>query len=284
MERIRNISIYWKRAVAFLLVLVLAVCSTTVLANKFTDPQTYSSTINSIDEKKVTVLGVSAAIAGSATLLAAVPDDATTPLAEEMMDLSSWLVLVVCVLVLEKSLLTVFGAVTCYVLIPISCLFVLIFIINKKQIFLSWAIKFAVLALAVLVIVPCAMELSDYIYEVNQVSIEQEVETIVESTNKESENKPEEDRPWYKKLWNNITEAVSKTTDKAVESGKQALNKFVDAVSVFIIAYCAIPVFVVFLLLWLFKLLFGLKINIDIDTLNPKRLIEKRKVQKDKSV
>lgn len=275
MDRIRLLlTNHWKRIAAFTLVLIFLACSVTFLAQKFTNPETYRKTIQSIDEKKVTVLGVSAAIAGSATLLASVPDDATTPLAEEMMDLSSYLIAVVCVLVLEKSLLTVFGAAACYVLFPIACIFALIFIVNNKKFFMAWAIKLSILALAFLIIVPSSMKLSDYIYEVNQVSFEQGTETVVDSTETESSTK--EDLPWYKKLWNTITNAVKDTAEAAVEHGKKVLNEFIDAVSAFVIAYCAIPVFVVFLFLWLLKFLFGLNINVNLDSISPKRLREKK--------
>ncbi len=244
------------RVVAIIALLAIILCSLFVFANLATNPQSYKKTIQSIDEKKVTVLGVSAAIAGSATLLAAVPDDSTTPLAEEMMDLSSYLVIVVCILVLEKSLLTVFGAVSCYLLIPLACILFIVCLVRYKRELMAWGQKLFVLALALLFLVPGAMKLSDYIYEVNQVTIEQEVEEIVEDTNTEAA----EDLPWYKKLWNSVTTAVENTVDKALDSGKKALNQFIDAVSVFVIAYCAVPIVIVLLFFWLAKYLFNLNI------------------------
>lgn len=272
------------RLIALFLVFLLMLCSMTCFARKFTDPQTYSKTIQSIDEKKLSVLGVSAAIAGTSTLLASVPDDATTPLANELMDLSSYLVVVICVLVLEKSLLTVFGSVSCYILFPIACLFAMAFIIREKQIFISWAIKLSVLALALLCIVPASMRISDYIYEINQVVIEQAIDEPDNVAEDESETEFQEDQPWYKKIWNSITttvqdvaETVTNTAQKAIDSGKEALSKFTDAVSVFVIAYCAIPIFVVFLLLWLLKLLFGVNIMIDVSKLNLKKSHRKHK-------
>ena len=259
---------HWKRVAAFVLILIFILCSTTALAKIFTNPESYRATIESIDNKKVTVLGVSAAIAGSATLLASVPDDATTPLAEEMMDLSSYLVLVVCVLVLEKSLLTVFGAAACYVLFPAAGIFALAFIINRKNFFMAWAIRLSVLALAFLIIIPSSMKLSDYIYEANQVTFEQEAEAIVDDT--ETGEESDEDIPWYKKLWNTVTNAVKDTAEAAIEKGKKVLNEFIDAVSAFIIAYCVIPIFVVFLFLWLLKFLFGININVNMDAISSK--------------
>ena len=292
MERIKlHITTNWKRIVAFILILVLIGCSVTILGKTFTNPQTYSKTIQSIDEKKITVLGVSAAIAGSSTLLASIPDDATTPVANELMDLSSYLLIVVCILVLEKSLLTVFGAVSCYVLLPIAGFFSLAFIIKKKQALLSWAIKLAVLAIALLAIVPAAMKISDYIYEVNQVKIEQQVDTVIQQSDPETETPSQADNnSWWDKLWNNVSNAVDKAVEavtdaaqEALEKGKAALNKFTDAVAVFVIAYCAIPIFVIFLFLWLLKILFGININVKPDGLSLKKLGDKKK-QEDKEL
>ena len=264
-----------KSTLAFVLILAFIACSMTFLAEIFTNPKTYRETIRSIDEKKITVLGVSAAIAGSATLLAAVPDDSTTPLAEEMMDLSSYLVIVICVLVLEKSLLTVFGAVSCYILFPLACLLALVFIVKRNPSCLSWAIKITVLSLAFLTIIPASMKLSDYIYEVNHTSIEQKVESSTDS----SENESNKNTPWYEKLWNTITNAVQNAVDSAVEKGKKALNDFTDAVAVFVIAYCIIPIFTVFLFLWLFKYLFGININVNVNALTRKRRNKKQQPQ-----
>ena len=152
---------------------------------------------------------------------------------------------------------------------------------NKKKFFMGWALKLTVLAVAFLFIVPSSMMLSDYIYEVNKVSVE-ETETIVESTENASEEG--KDAPWYKQLWDGITDVVKKTVDQMLEEGKNALNKFVDEVSVFVIAYCAIPVFVVFLFLWLFKYLFGLNINVDVEALKPKQIKGKKKDEIEVSV
>ena len=247
-------TIIWK-TIAGVLVVVIGIVSLTVAADKYTDPQTYSRTIQSIDEKKATVLGVSAAIAGSATLLAAIPDDSTTPLAEELMDFSSYLVVVVCALVLEKSLLTMFGFLTFKIFVPLACVLGLIYIISLRKDFLAWALKFLAFALALVLIVPTAMRISDYIYETNQFEV-----VVEEMAPIEEEPVVEEDVPWYKKLWNKVEETVKAGVNQALESGKKALNEFIDAVSLFVIAYCAIPILIILLFVWLVKVLFGIKV------------------------
>lgn len=268
MEKEKHIMI---RVISFILVLTIGILSVAVFSKPLTDPHTYASTIKSIDEKKATVLGVSAAIAGSATVLAAVPEDATTPLANEMMDLSSYLVAVVCILVLEKSLLTVFGALFSYVLLPLACILVLIYIVKRKAIFSSWAIKVAVFGTVLLLLVPGAMKLSDYIYEVNHITIEQKVEESISTESAEEETAENENLPWYNKLWNNITESVQQTAEAAIAKGKEALNQFIDAVSLFVIAYCAVPIVILWLFLWVIKFLFGIDISTNGLWLKPKK-------------
>lgn len=268
------------RAIAFILIIIFMICSLTFLGDIFTDPYTYSSTIRSLDQKKVTVLGVSAAIAGSATLLASVPDDTTTPLAEELMDLSAYLLIVVCIIVLEKSLLTVFGAISCYIFFPVACILALIYIVQKKHILFTWAIKLTAFALALLIIVPTAMKVSDYIYEVNQVKIEQKVEESSKPTEPETNTEAEEkNKPWWQKVWDSVTDAVTDVAnaitgavEKALDKGKEALSNFTDAVAIFVIAYCAMPILVVVLFIWLLKYLFNIKMNISLEKLNIRKL------------
>ena len=247
------------RVVAGVLAIVVGVLSVTVLADKLTDPQTYSKTIQSIDQKKATVLGVSAAIAGSATLLAAIPDDSTTPLAEEMMDLSSYLVVVVCALVLEKSLLTVFGFLASYILIPLVCLLAVIHLIGLRRDIGMWTVKMAAFALAIVFLVPGAMRISDYIYEANQFEVVTEEMAMEDAPSEDTV--AQEDAPWYKKIWNKVEETVKEGVTQALESGKKALNDFIDAVSLFVICYCAVPILIILLFGWLLKVLFGIKVQ-----------------------
>ena len=55
------------------------------------------------DYLKETVTNATATAAATSTALAAIPGDATTPIANQIMELCSYLLIVVCALVLEKS-------------------------------------------------------------------------------------------------------------------------------------------------------------------------------------
>ena len=98
-----------KKILCVVLLAIIALSSMFFVSKRATSPESYRSVIESIDEKKASVMGITAAAATTSTILAAIPGDVTTPIANQIMEVSSYLLIVVCVLVLEKSLLTVIG-------------------------------------------------------------------------------------------------------------------------------------------------------------------------------
>ena len=257
----------------------LALVSFGVLAGPASDAQTYSHTIEAIDEKKATVMGFTAVAATASTALAAIPGDASTPIANQIMEISEYLFIVVCFLVLEKSLLTVMGYLAFKVLIPAGCLLLALFMVLRRPAFLTWGLKLVVFAIVLALIIPFSVHISDMIYDANQLVVEeltQEFETVEETQPEETvpEETVEEDASLADKIKDALGDAVDKVKDTAqnvtdkvqsavtntTEGAKELLNKFIDAIALFIITYCAIPVIVVFVLLWLVKFLFAVAI------------------------
>ena len=258
-----------KRFICIILLLIIATLSMTVISKVATSPESYKSTIQSIDEKKATVMGVTATAAATSTALAAIPGDATTPIANQIMELSSYLLIVVCALVLEKSLLTVMGYLSFNILIPISCVLLGVYAFIKKRTLKILAFKFIVFALVIVAIIPFSMKISDMIYEANQATVQQ-VATDLEVTVIEND---EVEKSWLDKMLDKLKESVSDVGEKA----KQILNSFIDAIALFIITYCALPIIIVFFVIWFINFLF--KINIPTPNLNTKRIVAKIKNQ-----
>lgn len=244
-----------KKIICITLLLVLALLSILVVSKYAISPENYKATIESIDEKKATVMGLTATAATASTVLAAIPGDVTTPIANQIMEMSSYLLIVVCVLVLEKSLLTVMGYLSFNILIPIACGMLGFYTFIKKETIKVLAIKFIVFALVISTIIPFSLKISDLIYEINKTTIEQ-VSTTVDEAIVQEESK--EESSWLDKILNKVKEGVSNAGDKA----KQILNKFIDAIAIFIITYCAIPIIVFLLMIWFIKFLFGITIPV----------------------
>ena len=111
----------YRRIVAVSILALTIILSCTVLGTKLTDPAVYSHTIAVLDKNRTTVLGLSAASAAASAAVSALPSDVCSPLAEQLSEFTTWFLLILSVVFLEKYLLTIFGFAACYILIPAGC-------------------------------------------------------------------------------------------------------------------------------------------------------------------
>ena len=105
------------------------------------------------------------------------------------------------------------------------------------------------------------MKVSDLIYEANQATVEQLTSGLDQNIAKDDSQK---ENSWLDKILNNIKEGISDIGENA----KQILNSFIDAIALFIIAYCVLPIIIVLCVVWLINILFKLKIP----TPNPNKI------------
>ena len=244
-----------KKILMVLLCLTLGLVSVFVIAKRATNPQSYKNTIQSIDDKKATVMGITTATITASTALAAVPGDATTPIANQIMDMGSYLLIVVCALVLEKSLLTVLGYIAFNILVPGACLLFAISVFVKRNILRVLSLKIVVFALVISTIIPFSLKISDLIYESNQ-SMVTELNDEVKKMDDSEES--EEGKNW----WESFTDKVKDSVTNVGEKAKELVNNFIDVIALFIITYCAIPIIIFLIVIWFVKFLFNIKIPV----------------------
>lgn len=284
------------RIIAAVLLVVIGFVSFAVFAKTAADPVTYSHTIEAIDDKKGTVMALTATAAAASTALAAVPGDLTTPIANQIMEISEYLFIVVCFLVLEKSLLTIMGVMGFKLLIPFACALMAGYLFLKKPMMKILALKLAVFALVMIFLVPLSVGIGDMIYEVNSLKVEELTMMEQEPVHSETtapmdmpvpETEPAEDMSWFDRFVSGLTDTVENATEKVgeaaqnvmdkvgqtasntLEEAKDLLNRFVDAIALFVITYCAIPVIVVLALVWFVKFLFQIQIPVPQKVIKP---------------
>ena len=238
-----------KKVVQVFLLLTMALSSFFVVSKPAMSPETYTKTIQAIDDKKATVMTLTAAAATASTIIAAAPDDATTPIANQIMKISEYLFIVVCFLVLEKYLLTVMGFLSFKLLIPAALLILILCVFVKKDTLKMLAKKMIVFALVLVSMIPFSVRISDMMYEMNRDTVDIVITDIEEEDN-------EQNKGFFGDLLNKIKNAVSNASDYA----KKVLNGFIDAIAVFVITYLVMPIGVVFVVIWFINFLFGIPI------------------------
>lgn len=260
--------------IAFVLILALTiVLSCTVVGNKLTDPATYAHTIEVLDHNRTAILGLTAASAAASAAISTLPDDMCSPLSQEISDFTTYFMLILSVIYLEKYLITILAAAACYALIPAGCVALLVHCFFPNGVLQSLGTKLLVFGAAVLLVIPSSVWVSDQINAIYSESIEITVQSatavsenlIGETTDENEENTTVIDEA--KALLGDLSGSVA----GVVEQFKNLLNRFIEATAVMIVTTCLIPLLVILFFVWLVKTLFNVQIILPASLPKPRR-------------
>lgn len=254
-----------KRITLIIVLLLIASISIGFISKVASSQKFHANTIQTLDKKKTTVMELSAATVATSTAIALIPSDATTPLANQILGLSSYLLIVIGAIFLEKILLTLTGYATFTFLIPISCLLYGIYLFAQKDILKKIAIKLSIFGIIIFMVVPVSVQVSNLIENIYQDSIEQTITNAKESEVTSEENKNQESSE--NGMWGEISSKVKDTfsnigdnVSNVIHKGEEALSKFIDAIAVLIITSCVIPLIVLAFFVWIVKMMFNINI------------------------
>ena len=172
-----------QKCITAAVLLLVAILSITVVGKYASAPENHQKTIASLDEKKQTVMELTAASTVTSALITLLPGDTATPIAEKMADVSGYLLIVLCAIYLEKYLVTITGYVAFTYLIPIACGLWIFNLIFANATVRKLAAKLAVFGLAISFVVPASVKISDLIGDTYQAQIEATIEDAKDTQN-----------------------------------------------------------------------------------------------------
>ena len=272
-----------KKILFALIPIVIALLSFFVIARFTSSTEFNAKTIQSLDDKKTTVMELAAASTAASAAITLIPGDVGTPIANKLADLSSYFLIVLCAIYLEKYLVTITGYAAFKILVPIACVFFSGYLLWRKEILRVVAQKFLLFGLAVYLVIPASVKVADMIETTYAASIESTIETAKQTTDeiesetgesgqvddKSSNEKSQSDSDsdskenaggFFSGLFNKVQEGVSTATANV----ENVLNNFIEALAILLVTSCLIPILVLIFFVWLVKMLLGL--NIDIPT------------------
>ena len=272
-----------KKILFALIPIVIALLSFFVIARFTSSTEFNAKTIQSLDDKKTTVMELTAASTAASAAITLIPGDVGTPIANKLADLSSYFLIVLCAIYLEKYLVTITGYAAFKILVPIACVFFSGYLLWRKEILRALAQKFLLFGLAVYLVIPASVKVADMIETTYASSIESTIETAKQTTDeiesetgesgqvddKSSNEKSQSDSDsdskenaggFFSGLFNKVQEGVFTATANV----ENVLNNFIEALAILLVTSCLIPILVLIFFVWLVKMLLGL--NIDIPT------------------
>lgn len=272
-----------KKILFALIPIVIALLSFFVIARFTSSIEFNAKTIQSLDDKKTTVMELAAASTAASAAITLIPGDVGTPIANKLADLSSYFLIILCAIYLEKYLVTITGYAAFKILVPIACVFFSGYLLWRKEILRVVAQKFLLFGLAVYLVISASVKVADMIETTYASSIESTIETAKQTTDeiesetgesgqvddKSSNEKSQSDSDsdskenaggFFSGLFNKVQEGVSTATANV----ENVLNNFIEALAILLVTSCLIPILVLIFFVWLVKMLLGL--NIDIPT------------------
>lgn len=263
------------RVILAVFAVVVALISFFALGSLFTNPDTFAGVMETLDQKKNSVMSLMGASTGSSAAVSLLPGDAGTPIAEKLVDLSSDFLIVLAAIYLEKYLLTILGFAAFKVLIPVSCALLVLAVVVWRQpqartVILRVAFKLALFGVAAFLVVPVSVKVSSMIEGTYEASINETL-TTAEQTTEAIEESAEEgggtDAANPLAFLLNVPEELNKLTQSAQDS----LSNFIEALAVMIVTSCIIPILVLVFFLWLAKMILGINIDLPYPPLRPHR-------------
>lgn len=269
-----------KKIIMTVIPIVIALFSFFVVAKYATSAEFHAKTIAALDEKKTTVMELTAASTAASAAVTLLPGDTATPIAEKLADLSTYFLVVLCAIYIEKYLVTITGYAAFNLIIPIACVLCSINVFVKNDAWKYLAKKLSIFGIAIVLVIPVSVKVSELIEATYESSIEETIETAKQATEgiegaekseggaAEAEEKDsEQEAGWLSGLFSKVEEGVSDMTAKATEKVENILNDFMDALAVMLVTSCVIPIVVLLFFVWLVKILLGVNINL------PKKMI-----------
>lgn len=261
---IKNIEMkFSRRTMVLIILLCIALLSIFVVSRIVTAPDFNAATIASLDDKKVTVMSLAATAAASSTALSLIPGDAAMPIANQIAELTSYFIIILGAILLEKMLIAVVGYVSFTFIIPSACLLGICYLYIKKEVLKNLAIRLAIFGILLSIAIPASIQVSDLIYDSYQASIEQTLETANQNKAYIEETKKDlyaEDQNWMKKIGDylaNITSEIGNDISEMIKKGEGTLSAFLETIAVLIITSCVIPIVVILIFIWMIKILFS---------------------------
>jgi hypothetical protein len=251
------------RTIILIALLSIALLSIFVVSKIVTAPSFNAAYIKSLDDKKVTVMKLAAAAAASSTAISLMPGDAAIPIANQIAGLSSYLIVVLCAILLEKILITLVGYVSFIFIIPTACILGSLYLYMKKAVLKNLAIKLSIFGIVLFMVIPASIKVSDLIYSSYKASIEQTVETAKQDKEYIEEKKEEtskEDKGWLKKIssyLSTFTSKIENSVSEITKKGEDTLSTFLDTIAVLIITSCVIPIVVILFFVWVIRIFFS---------------------------
>lgn len=243
--------------VKFAVLLLIAVLSVAVPGRRFAKPESYSSSVQALNETKKGVEKLAGSAAAASAAITLMPGDFGTPIADKLADLSGYFLIILCAVYIEKFLVSIAGILAFDILVPIGLIILAVSMVFKKSLG-SLAIRLISLGIILVCLVPISLKVSNLV----ESQYAEEIQQTIDNANQNTEElKGTADRSDDDSIWSEFTDKIKGGSATLLKKLETLLGSFIDAIAVYIVTTCVIPIVILILGIWLIKMLFQLDVK-----------------------
>ena len=237
------------KAVKTIALVLAALISILIISPIATNPATHASTLAVIQDNKTEAMSLSGLVTLASVAVSTMPDDTASSLAEELSDLATPLLLVVCVLYFEQFLLTALEYLAFTILVPGGLALLVAYVHLERRSFFDLACKLLLIALVCALLVPMSAGLTKMIEKTFASSIDATFAQVNKIGEAFSSMVGQEEGNAVMNFISGLTSGIASIFDLA----KDMLSLFIDAVAILVITSCVIPILTALLFVWCIK-------------------------------
>ena len=251
-----------KKILTVLRILVAAVCIFG-LCKPMTSVELHEKSIKSLEEKEKIVMELTSVSTAASVAVSMMPGDTATPIADKLADLSSYFLVILSAIFLEKYLVTVTGYASFLILFPLACVFLIAYIWIGNERLKYLAKKMTIFGILIIAIIPISVRVSDVIESAYETSIEDTIESTRENVDEISKNEKEQtkgkEEGFLSGLWSKVGDSVTGTVDKFEE----IFNNLMESIAVMLVTSCLVPILIFVFFIWMIKMYLNIPISIN---------------------
>lgn len=244
-------------AIKILSLSLIAALSFFVATAKLPESAFVKGSLESVEDSSDTVMRFSAATLSTSLAISALPDDFATPLADSLADMNFYFVAILVVLFLEKILIRYGIQAAFAIFIPLACLAGSLFVLTRRRLLKSLAIRLCVLALAAAFVVPCSTHITGVVASDLTAYVNDTIDETEGGAGKlhEAMEGGAENKTMFEKLSDLFQTAIRDVSDLMLHF-QNTIRKCMNSIAILILTNCLMPLLTFFVLKWILRELF----------------------------
>ena len=267
---------FMEKAVKILFVMLLMVISICVLSVKVPEMEYVTGAVENLDESRDRVMTFSGATLTASTAISLLPKDWANPLANSLADMNKYFVFMFAVIFLEKLIVVDGIRISFVYIIPAACILYILSILFSKEKIKEWAIKFLILGLAVICVVPFSTHFTEKVVADYLAYVDETIEEANQGAEKiydvKAEN--EEEDVFLEKISDVFVTAFQGVKD-LLTYFNNLIKKCINSVAMMIVITFVVPLFILVFFRWLLNELFSLHLNISVPQIKESHIMKK---------